>query len=53
MKQFRLFPPLGVPKHPLPNDALSAVRDLLAELLSQVIETKKEEQPSGEENADE
>ena len=48
MEQFRLFPPLGVPKEPLPNDALSVAQELLAELLSEVIETKKEEQPSGD-----
>lgn len=53
MEQFHLFPPLGVVKEPLPNDALREARELLAELLSEVIEPTKQEQLSREEIADE
>ncbi len=53
MEQLRLFPPLGAIKEPLPNEALSEARELLAELLNEVLEPPREEQPSGEENADE
>jgi len=48
MEQFRLFPPLGVIKKRLPDDALREARELLAELLTEVIEPATEEQPSQE-----
>ena len=53
MEQLRLFPPPGAIKEPLPNDALSEARELLAELLSEVIDPTREQQPSREESADE
>ena len=53
MEQFRLFPPLGVIKQSLPEDTLSEAQELLAELLTEVIEPSTEKQPSLEGNADE
>lgn len=49
MQQLRLFPPLGVIKMPLPYEVLSEARELLAELLTEVIEQPSaEERPSAE-----
>ena len=38
MEQFRLFPPQGVIKSPLPHEALREARRLLAELLAAIVE---------------
>jgi hypothetical protein len=45
MEQFRLFPPLGVVKEPLPDDALREARELLAELLAGMLEPTIPESP--------
>jgi hypothetical protein len=38
MEQFRLFPPQGVIKSPLPHEALREAGRLLAELLAAIVE---------------
>lgn len=38
MEQFRLFPPPGVIKSPLPPEALREAQTLLAELLAAIVE---------------
>lgn len=38
MEQFRLFPPQGVIKSPLPHEALREAQILLAELLAAIVE---------------
>lgn len=45
MEQFRLFPPLGVVKKPLPDDALREAQELLAELLAGMLEPATAEPP--------
>ena len=45
MEQFRLFPPRGVIKKPLPHDALREARALLAELLAAMVEPSPPAQP--------
>ena len=39
MQQMNLFPPLGTPTQPLPEDVLTAARQQLAELIAQVLKT--------------
>lgn len=53
MEQFRLFPPLGVVKEPLPDDALREATELLAELLAGMLEPAIPEPPEQEGNPDE
>lgn len=48
MEQFNLFPPLGATKSPLPHPVLDEAQQLLAELLSAMLEPSTPLRPNGE-----
>jgi hypothetical protein len=48
MQQMNLFPPLGTPPQPLPEDVLTAARQQLAELIAQVLETAAAQRTNSE-----
>ena len=50
MSPLSLFPPLGAPEQPLPEDVQSAASQLLAELLTVVIEETRQPSEEGEEH---
>ena len=53
MEQFRLFPPQGVIKSPLPHEALREAGRLLAELLAAIVEPSTPAAAGEEGHADE
>jgi hypothetical protein len=48
MSPLSLFPPLGAPEKPLPEDVQSAASQLLAEMLTVVIEDARQPSEEGE-----
>jgi hypothetical protein len=50
MRPLRLFPPPGAPENPLPEDVQSAASQLLADLLTVVIEETRQPSEEGEEH---
>ena len=48
MSPLSLFPPPGVPEKPLPEDVQSAASQLLADLLTVVIEETRQPSEEGE-----
>jgi hypothetical protein len=49
MSPLTLFPPPGAPEQPLPEDVQSAASQVLAELLTMVIEETRQPSEEGEE----
>jgi len=50
MRPLSLFPPAGAPEQPLPDEVQSAASQLLAELLTVVIEETRQPSEEGEEH---
>jgi len=53
MTQLNLFPPPAAVSKPLPDDVVSAARDLLTEMLKAAIEEITQELPIGQGDTDE